>query len=147
MAASERFFSFNDFLSANKNKKINEVDYLHAAFKIKELHPDILICFIRLLFPDFKVVDDRVFVDSHFDQSVYDQYVSENLSGSRIQFWINLVEITCIFEDMDIQSAINIGSEIVKAWNVKIKHQANIGYGVARLIHDQEAEEVYITID
>lgn len=143
---NENLFSLDEFLSVNQPKKLSEVDYLHAIFKLAGLPIDLLLCFIKLLMPEFKVFDGLVFLNTSFDLNAYKIYLLEGKSIGEIQLWINLVEITGVFEDIEEDDAVQLANAIVDIWNLQLDKDI-IGLGKARVIHSKEEGEVFVTID
>lgn len=145
MANENNLFSLEDFLAANQAKKLGSLDYLHAIFKLAGLPIDLVFCFIKLLAPKFKVVNGLVFLSETFDVDIYNRYISDG--ESEIQLWINLVEVTGVFEEIEEHDAIRLADEIVKIWNLKLVSDDIHGIGRARVIHNKEDGEVFVTID
>ncbi len=147
MSKENNLFSLEDFLSANPVKSLGAIDYLHALFKLADLPIDLVFCFIKLLIPEFKLIDGLVFLSESFEADTYDRYLLEGKSTSEIQLWINLVEVTGVFEGIDEQDAIRLANAIVDAWNLKLGSEAVQAAGSARVIHDKEEGEIFVTID
>jgi len=144
---NKNLFSLKEFLLANQPKKLSEIDYIHALYKLIDLPIDLLFCFIKLLMPEFKVVDGLVFLSESFDSNTYKTYLSEDKSNSETQLWINLIEITGVFEEIDEDDAIRLANAIADMWNLKLESNVVSGLGNARVIHDKEEGEVFVTID
>jgi len=147
MDRNKNFFSFSEFISANPDKNLNSIDYLHAIFKLSNLHDDLIYSFMDLFFPKFKIINNLVFLEECFDIDTYKKYQDEGKENSEIQLWINLLEITGIFENLDEESALKMSNTIAKIWNLKLEREHNDALGRARAIHDKELGEVFVTID
>lgn len=147
MAKENNLFSLEDFLSQNSAKSLGEIDYIHALFKLADLPIDLVFCFIKLLMPEFKLIDGLVFLSESFETDTYNRYLLEGKSTSETQLWINLVEVTGVFEEIYEQDAIRLANTIVDMWNLKLGSESGQGAGSARLIHDKEEGEVFVTID
>lgn len=147
MAKENNLFSLKDFLTANPEKSLCAIDYLHALFKLTDLPIDLAFCFIKLLMPEFKIVDGLVFLSETFETDTYNRYLLEEKNKSEIQLWINLVEVTGVFDGIDEKNAIRLSKAIVDAWNLKLRNEAIQGKGSARVIHDKEEGEIFVTID
>lgn len=139
-------FSKLEFIEANKTKKTNTLDYLHALYKFESIHIDLLKSMSELFNPPFIVRDNNIFLKEVFDENKYAELITRQYSNSEISYWINLIEITSIFEGIDSQDAITFGKDIVNVWNNKIRHEYPTKNVKAKLIYDQDTEEVYITI-
>ena len=140
-------FSKIEFLDANKGKNLNFSDYLHAIFKLGGLPLDLVFSIKSLFSPEFQLIDNSVFLTEIFSQEVYDDHVKSGESLNSIQFWMNLLEITAIFEDITVDDAIKIATDIIHLWNLKLADQYGISCGCARMLHDEETDEVFIVID
>jgi len=143
----EDLFYLKDFLIANKHKNLSEVDYIHAIFKLAELPTDLLFCFLKLLAPDFKVVNGLVFLSESFIREDFDAFISLGKDASEIQLWLNLIEITGIFENLNEDDALQVGNSIAEIWNLKLQNEKLVAVGKARVIHEVDDGEIYITID
>ncbi len=142
-------FTLEDFLLANKPKKLTEIDYVHAVYKLADLPIDLFFCFTKLLIPEIRIIEGSIFLDEYFDLDTYKLYLSEGKSSSEIQLWMNLIEITGVFEGVKENEAVRIAHTIIEAWNLKLQKAVDNekGMGKARVIHDQENGEVFVTID
>jgi hypothetical protein len=140
-------FSLTDFLSANPEKQLGSIDYLHAVFKLAPLPTDLIFCFTKLFIPEFKLIDGFVFLEEFFDYNTYNSYLLEGKSKSEVQLWLNLIEVTGIFEALDFEDATQLASLITQMWNWKLDNNTTKGLGRARVIYDEEEGEVFITID
>lgn len=140
-------FSFKDFLKSNDNKDLNYLDYLQAVFKVGDLPTDIIFSFFDMMSPTFTVIDDHLFIKEFFVQDEYNEYLSQGKNKDEIQFWLNLVEITGVFESIDLSEAMNLARSLKKMWNCKIQSEELSMYGNARIIEDIDNSEIFITID
>ena len=145
MTSDKSLFSLDDFLAANKGQKLGAIDYLHAQFKLADLSIDLVFCFIKMLMPEFRVVDGLVFLDGSFDADTYNRFLREGKNGSEIQLWTNLFEITGVFEKIEEQEAIFLANAVARMWNLKLVDEVVQGAGKARVIDDEG--EVFVTID
>ena len=84
---------------------LGSTDYLHSLFKLSDLPIDLVLCFIKLLMPKFKVVDGLIFLDETFNIHTYNKYLSEGLSKNETQYWMNILEITGILKKIEEQKS------------------------------------------
>ncbi|GIU52731.1 hypothetical protein TUM4438_46110 [Shewanella sairae] len=140
-------FSKSEFMEANKDKKLNTLDYLHALFKFEDIHNDLLNSLGILFNPEFIIRDNKLFFEEVFNESKYCDFISEGRDDKEIQYWMNLIEITSIFEGMEVKEAKKFGSSIVEVWNDRIATRYSKMNVNASLIHDQITNEVFVTIN
>lgn len=82
-----------------------------------------------------------------FDLEVYNNYLSEGKSKKEIQFWLNLIEITSVFDGISIDDSVKLAISVTQMWNLKLNSEIPMDESKARVIHDKEEDEVFITID
>lgn len=140
------FFDYKSFADANIDKRVSSIDYIHILFQAGPIPVDLADCFADLFWPEFVIVDGRVFVANMYDANHYQQYLNDGLKLDDIQFWSNLLEITGIFDDMTLSNAACFAEKIVKCWNARINQEFPEALGRARVINDIEAGEVFVVI-
>jgi|GEM_PF-6602450 len=139
-------FSKVDFINANKEKTLNTLDYLHALYKFENIHDDLFDGLIELMNPELEIKDNMLFIKSIFNAEKYANFVDEGLHNKDIQYWMNLIEITSIFEGINVKTAENLGKIIISILNNKITHQFSEISVKAILINEEDKNEIYITI-
>ncbi|MBI0421258.1 hypothetical protein UE233_10590 [Acinetobacter oleivorans] len=138
--------SFESFKNINKPNFFGGIEYIYSIFKIKELPVDLLFKILNLIFPDFLINENHIFLASEFDQDKFDnlQKVEET---NKAQFWMNLIELTSLHDEMTAEQALLIAQKIVDSWNAKIKYEGLNAHGRARVFEEIEYGEIFITID
>ncbi|MDV4265338.1 hypothetical protein ACG9XY_04085 [Acinetobacter seifertii] len=138
--------SFESFKNINKPNLFGEIEYIYSIFKIKELPIDLLFKILNLVFPDFLINENHIFLASEFDQDKFNnlQKVEET---NKAQFWMNLIELTSLHDEMRAEQALLIAQKIVDSWNAKIKYEGLNAHGRARVFEEVEYGEIFITID
>ncbi|MEN8406533.1 hypothetical protein [Acinetobacter seifertii] len=138
--------SFESFKNINKSNFFGDTEYIYSIFKIKELPVDLLFKILNLIFPDFLINENHIFLASEFDQDKFDnlQKVEET---NKAQFWMNLIELTSLHDEMTAEQALLIAQKIVDSWNAKIKYEGLNAHGRARVFEEIEYGEIFITID
>ena len=139
--------SYQKFLDENKEYDTSMADYIHLVLMLKKIHIDLIKCFFELMYPNFKLINDRLFLANFFESKMFDDYINQNLPFNEIQFWQNLIEITGLFEELEIEDALKIADILVETWNLKIQKEFGFDHGKARSFYDEELGEVFITID
>lgn len=141
----KRCFNYTEFLGFNEN--VNELDYLHAVWKCVPLPSDFLIKFAQFVWPEFMLVDGKIFLTSTYNDEVYRRALSNEAEVALAQFWTNLLEITGVFNDLELDKANYLAHIVADGWNRKIKAEFPALRDKARVISDAETEEVFVTID
>jgi hypothetical protein len=140
-------FDFSSFASANEGKNISEFDYLHAIYKTHDIDNDFFVCMANLFWPKFKLFNELIFIEELFVEAAYQQLLGEGNSAKSAQFWTNLLEITGLFDGISFAQAQDIANIIVATWNSKIIADFGAIGQSARMIVDDEAGEILLTID
>lgn len=137
---------FASFISANVGRGVSGFDYLHMVYKCQGLPPDFILWFAKLFWPDFKIVDGMAFISELFDVDRYKGLLNNGRSNAEAQFWMNLLEITGLFDDLSCDQAMVFGESLVKIWNLKLDLELGASSPRARAIRDDDTEEVFVTI-
>lgn len=139
-------FDFTSFASANVGRMVSGFDYLHAVYKSQGLAVDFILWFARLFWPDFKTVDGMIFVSELFSAERYQELLGNGHSPTQAQFWMNLLEITGLFDDLPADEALGIAESLANSWNSKLQKELGVSSTPARAIVDEETGEVFVTI-
>lgn len=139
-------FDFSSFISANPEKSVSGIDYLHAIYKTQRIDGDFLVWFARLFWPEFKVVDGLVFVASLFDDDQYREIVIGGKTAERAQYWVNLLEITGLFDELTQNQARELADVVAATWNSKMLASLGEVKSPALVIEDASTGEVFVTI-
>jgi hypothetical protein len=99
--------------------------------------------FSKVFTPDLKVIDGVIFLSDGYDDELKRSYYDKKIE--KAQFWINLIEITGIFENMTLFEAERFADAVVFSWNSIIISKYSLEQGRARRITDEG--EVFVTID
>jgi hypothetical protein len=138
--------SYARFVQVNSPKPVSGIDYVRSIYKAFELPDDFVLWFARLFLPDFVVVEGRMFVAELFDRARFDELRRAGHSDVSAQFWINLLEITGLFDDMSCSEAIEFAERLTKSWNGKLESDYGESPDRARVIHDESKGEVFVVI-
>lgn len=147
MSNNSELFNFDDYIASNPGKKLGVTDYLHAVFKMGALPIDVLLSFVRFFWPALEVVNGRIYLSESFDLAKHSEYLASGRDLDEVQLWLNLTEITGIFENVDIDDALEIASIIAQVWNEKIRSEIGSIEDFARVIFEKDEGEVFVTID
>lgn len=141
-----KLFSFEAFRDANPGKTLGGYDYLQVISAVAELPADFIVRFSRLFSPRFILVEGNVFIDSLFDAQRYEELRRIGKSSEEAQFWMNLLEVTGLFDQLTVTQAKEVAEAIVDAWNMRLDKEFPQSMHKARFIHDQETNEVFVVI-
>lgn len=141
-----KLFDFKSFVSANAERHVSSLDYLHTVYKAHELSVDFILYFTKLFWPDFKVVDGLVYLSDLFESKRYQNLLADGKKSIEAQFWLNLIEITGLFDGLSTDDAIFIAESLAASWNSKMTSEFGTLLTPARAIHDGGTGEVFVTI-
>lgn len=138
-------WSFSEFAAAN-NGSVSGLDYVHAVYRTHRLHGDFLVQMAELLCPNFLEIDGLAFLSAQFRDEDYEKLLTDGHSRSGAQFWLNLLEISGIFDETDIATCLVLARTCCDCWNLKLRSQFLEKGQEARVIHDTEADEVFVVV-
>ncbi|MFY3770877.1 hypothetical protein AHYW_000099 [Providencia manganoxydans] len=140
-------FSINSFKNKETGEKLDHFGYVHIIYNHTNIPDDLIFSMIEIISPTFKIVDNMLFIDDLFSQSKYDEHLSSEISKEKTQFWLNLVDISSVFDTLEYEDTITIAEKIAHCWNLKIKAENMQALGKARILRDDPETEVLITVD
>ena len=144
--ANNESYSYERFEHMNSPKRVSEIDYVQSLYKSMKIPDDLVLRFFRIAWPNFVLLDNRVFVADIFDRQRYEELRNSGHSESSAQFWMNLLEITGVFDEMQSQQAIEIAQILSSSWNGKLDKEYDESAGRARVIHDEATGETFVAI-
>lgn len=144
--SNDQSFSLKEFFSANSSKQVSEIDYLHAISYLQKIPADFIVCFAKFFWPNFEIKDEQIYISELFDINRYEILLKEKNSLKEIQFWMNLVEITGLFNNLTSEQALEFGEYLIANWNLKLISEFKVQPGLAQVIYDEETHEVFVTI-
>lgn len=140
---NSKLFTLENFKNCNPDKDFNAFDYIHAIFKLAKLPNDLVCCLFKLLLPNFLLIDNEVFIEETYSEKYHQELLHE---GKEAGYWVNLLELTGIFEDIDTEMALDIAQQLEESWNHRLNEKGLLKHGQAKVIHDIETDEVFLTI-
>ncbi|KWI50648.1 hypothetical protein WT72_26270 [Burkholderia pseudomultivorans] len=138
-------WKYEDFVKAN-NGKFSVLDFLHAIFAKVRLPQDFVLCMSRLFAPQMIVFDGVIVIADWFDEARYNEYRSDGMSPQQVQPWINMVELTDVFQGISVDKAKELAALVVRIWNDRIRQDFPGEAVKARVIVEEDAGEVFVTI-
>ncbi|WJN58224.1 hypothetical protein [Pseudomonas sp. SO81] len=139
-------FDFASFRAANKDRNVSGIDYLHAIYTSQDLPADFVLWFSKLFKPDFKLLGGMAFVAELFDEARYQGLLGNGQRPDQAQYWSNLLEITGLFDNLTVDQAYPLAERIAESWNLTLTNQFGVEQALARVIVDDDSEEVFVTI-
>ena len=134
---------FKDFIEENKSEKVTTFNYLRFLYMSQEINSEFIILLHKLWYPEFIIVENKVYVKELFEQ----RNIKISLHSEKSQLWINILEITNLFYELSFDEAIYLTEFLVKSWNSKIHSEFPTVADRAKLLCDKQLDEVYITIE
>ena len=116
-------FDFASFREANKERNASGLDYLHAVYKLQDLPADFALLFSKLFKPDFKILGGMAFVAELFDDARYQELLGNGQRPDQAQYWLNLLEITGLFDNLTVDQAYTLAERIAESWNLVLSNQ------------------------
>jgi hypothetical protein len=144
--SEDQAFSFQSFRAANSDSHVSGLDYVHAIYHTQKLPADFSVCMAKLYWPEFRVVDDVVYVAENFDAEHYRALVSDHASPAKKQFWMNLIEVTGLFANLSFNEACIVANALVGSWNAKLSAEFGPAHAKARMVLDEDIDEVFVTL-
>lgn len=139
-------FDFISFVKSNEGHPLSSLDYLHAVYKASELHEDFIFYIAKMFRPDFKILEGNVYVSELFDSERYNEMLGEKMGPDDVQFWMNLLEITGLFDNLSVTTAKFFADVLATSWNTKMATDFGHILKPARVICNDGEGEVFITI-
>lgn len=91
---------FDDFKNwTNSNNNFTYINYLETYANINKIHPDFLIIFSQLFYPNLILRDQMVFLESNFKEDYFNRLVAEDYEPQKIEYWLNLILVSSFFPD------------------------------------------------
>ncbi|MEJ0002744.1 MAG: hypothetical protein WDN30_02810 [Pararobbsia sp.] len=90
--------------------------------------------------------DNVVVIAEWFDEARYQEYRSNGMEPDQAQAWINMVELTEIFQGISFDKAKELAVFIASLWNEHIKQRFPNEPITASVILEEDSGEVFVTI-
>nr|BFD33034.1 hypothetical protein GTC16762_26520 [Pigmentibacter ruber] len=91
---------FDDFKNwTNSNNNFTYINYLETYANINKIHPDFLIIFSQLFYPNLILRDQMVFLEGNFKEDYFNRLVAEDYEPQKIEYWLNLILVSSFFPD------------------------------------------------
>lgn len=129
---------------ANAPGKFSLFDYLHGVSSTQAIAGDITVAYLQLFWPDFYVYKGLVFLKEEFAQDKYQQLVEQGYSGADLEYWMNLLTIDGLFNNLTTEQALYVGSAIVVMWEKKLAAEYPAQQFKVECLFEQEEDEVYM---
>ncbi len=91
-------------------------DYLRGSLASGECSPDIVVSFARLLFPEFLEKEGMIFLKEQFSQEKFDQFRSQGMEPSKIEYWINLLAVSDLITSLPDSFVKELTLNIKRSW-------------------------------
>ncbi|USX11871.1 hypothetical protein NHH88_19440 [Oxalobacteraceae bacterium OTU3CAMAD1] len=139
-------FGFSEFCNANPGRNVGGYDYVHAVHKTANLSGDFLIWFGKLMWPQLVEMNGLIYISDLYSNERYENFISGGRSKKQAQFWMNLLEISGIFDDLPDEQMKLLAKNIAECWSAKIRQDFGENHEGARVIVDEENGEVFVVV-
>ena len=137
-------FAKSKFLDVNKES--NSIDYLHGCLKFGDVHQDFLYEFVKFICPEFLIYEGKVYFKETFSEAKYENLKSTGRTGAEVQYWLNLVELTSVFENYSFEFVSSIGREIENNWQRVLDTSFPDSGTKVKLLVNEKDFEVLVTL-
>ncbi len=134
------------FLKANEGRSLSKFEYLYMVMKTGAISNDFYLFFSKLFCPTIVVKGDGYFIEENFDGDRYQEYIAQGQTSAEIADWLNLVEITALFEDMSYEDASALSVIISDCWNATLAREFPESGFVSKVLFEEELGEVYVSL-
>lgn len=138
-------FDFASFRADNAHHLVSGFDYIHAIHHTQRLPADFALFMAKLYWPEFMRVDGWVFVKENFDEAYCLSLLESDNSPAKNQFWMSLLEVTGLFENLLLPEATVVANALAGSWSAKLASEFGPSFAQARAIVDDEGCEVFVT--
>ncbi|WP_040071207.1 hypothetical protein [Pseudomonas batumici] len=134
------------FLKANEGRSLSKFEYLYMVMRTSAISNDFYIFFSKLFCPTVVVKGEGYFIEENFDSDRYQECIDQGQTSSEIAGWLNLVEITALFEDMSYEGACALSVIISDCWSVTLAREFPASGFISKVLFEDELGEVYVTL-
>jgi hypothetical protein len=138
-------WKYDDFVKAN-NGRFSALDFIHAVTAKVALPPDFALCMARLFAPTMTIFDNVIIVAEWFDEARYHEYRRSGMKPEQAQAWVNMVELTDIFQGISFDQAQQLAAIITELWNGKLSQNFPHSTTKASAIFEEDSGEVFVTV-
>ncbi|MFM0365729.1 hypothetical protein [Paraburkholderia sediminicola] len=138
-------WKYDEFVKANSGK-FSALDFIHAVSAKVALPQDFALCMGHLFAPQMVMFDNIVVIADWFDEARYQEYRSNGMKPDQAQAWINMVELTGIFQGMSFDKAKELALFIAGLWSENIRQKFPNEPTRANVIAEEDLDEVFVTI-
>ncbi len=140
---SIKLLDYEKWKQANVGK-FSLYDYLHGVLSTQPQSPDLTFAYLKLLWPDFYSYNDQVFLKEEFEEQKYKGLVKQGYSGPELEYWMNLLNIDGLLNNMTTEQARYIGKSVASIWDKKLAIDFPSQRFNTECIIEGEDDEVYV---
>jgi len=137
---------YGAFLKANEGRSLSKFEYLYMVMRTNTISNDFYLFFSKLFHPTIVVKEGGYFIEENFDNDRYQECIALGQTGSEVASWLNLVEITALFEDMSYEEAGAFSNVISDCWNATLAREFPESGFISKVLFEEELGEVYVTL-
>lgn len=143
MNRKQTFFSYCEFTSVNANA--SSIDYAHALAHHAGMEPADLVALCNIAFPPFVESGGGVFLKESFVDKTFDRYKVEGKSEKEIQYWMNLLYLSGVFEGYSADRLQPLADLIAHSWEAKLRAEFPSRIFEVKKLVDSVEDEVAVT--
>ena len=116
----ESLTDYTRWLNVNSEKTFTLYDYIHGVFQYENLHSDLAIAFLKLLWPDFMIRDEFVFLKEEFTSERYLETITAASEKAEIEYWMNLLNINETINCDSMEISLLFANKMSEMWSKKL---------------------------
>jgi hypothetical protein len=89
-------------------------------FQSENLHPDLAIAFLKLLWPDFMIKEECIFLKEEFTVERYEEITSAVAEKQDIEYWMNLLNINETINCDSSELSFFFAEQLSELWRAKL---------------------------
>jgi len=134
------------FIKVNEGRSLSKFEYLYMVMRTNTISNDFYLFFSRLFHPNVVVKEGSYFIEENFDGDRYQEYIAQGQTSSEVAEWLNLVEITALFEDMSYEEAGALSMVVSDCWNATLVREFPESGFISKVIFEEEFGGIYVTL-
>ena len=134
---------YGNWVRADSSKKLSLFDYLNILSQTEKVDAEVILTFVSFLWPEFQVVEGRVFLREEFSQERYDHTLKYR-DSQPFEYLMNQVPLSSMFPSLSFEAQKFLGETVVACWTTKLKLEfPNKEFVVFCTDEDDEPEDLW----
>jgi hypothetical protein len=119
MIEKSKLSDFQEWRNANADG-FTLFDYLRGNLVTEEVESDVIVAVFELLLPRFVEVENMVFLEEEFSENKLSD-LSRGRSNKEIEYWMNLLNISSLFESVQKSVIQEMALSIKASWLARLR--------------------------